>query len=100
MTSELNYENDKVSANSPISLQPLQSAFAAIRQRLPNGAESVAWLHNWIILAHTGEASAMAAYTFNRGVRGSVWIKWILTHFIVGFTTYFNFNKLNPNTVT
>lgn len=79
------------------SMTNLQFILDQIRSRLPNGAASMSWLHQWIIRAHIGEAFLMAIYSYHRGARGSVWLEWVLTHLIVGFTTFFNFNKINPS---
>lgn len=86
-----------VSAKIPFGASILQSVFDQIRSRLPNGAASMAWLHRWIIRAHLVEAALMAIYSYTRGARGLVLIEWVFTQFVVGFTTFFNFNKINPS---
>ena len=85
------------STKIPFGASILQAAFDQIRSRLPNGAASMAWLHQWIIRAHIGEAGLMAIYSYSRGARGLVLIEWALTQLVVGFTTFFNFNKYNPS---
>lgn len=85
------------STKIPFGASILQTAFDQIRSRLPNGAASMAWLHKWIIRAHIVEAGLMAIYTYTRGARGLVWAEWVFTQFVVGFTTFFNFQKINPS---
>ncbi|UZJ54860.1 hypothetical protein CBS101457_004180 [Exobasidium rhododendri] len=79
------------------TIPPVLSRYlVSIRESIGGiGLVSIVW--KGLIAAHFAEATAMTVYLNKRGASRATVAKWALSHFFIGFPTYFAFKKLNPD---